>query len=507
MTQSFDNILLATSEILLRRDLCKCAADPKFGGDKTPVYIPTSDKNISKNDFSNPGQIIEFDLEKDEKSFYSQDANHGLLYVPYPYLVPGGRFNEMYGWDTAFPVFAWASQFPKVMREQVDNHLYQINHYGKILNANRTYYIGRSHPPLISMMVVAILDANEHIDWKNFDPEGVYKDTNSWLSYAYDTIQKYHSYWMDEKRLDKETGLSHYWDEGEVPAPEVVADEKGHYEHAKEHFKSNHNSDPDAHYFYDQQLDELTPLYYRADRTMRSSGYDPTGHWGYGALRCLFHITACLNSLLFKMEKDMALFANRLGKNEDEEKWIDLSKKRKTNMDKYLLDELTGLYCDYDYMKKEENKKPFATQFIPLWAGLYDDNLGLAKKASQALIKNHETPHGIVTSTEYSGSQWDSPYGWPPLQYFAIEGLNHCGLVEDSKRIAEKYVSLALDVFEKNGSLFEKYNVIEGNADIKVINGYNYNVSESGTFLWTAATLASAQKILGSKELKDRLSA
>jgi alpha,alpha-trehalase len=497
-----------TPRILVRRDLCKSSGDPKLDGKLPPVYVPEEDFEHAKKNVSNPDQLIMLPKGFDHTPFYHPDTEHGLLYLPYPYIVPGGRFNEMYGWDSAFPVFAWADTHPKMIREQIDNQLYQIKAYGKVLNANRTYYLSRSQPPLLSVMVLRLWEGAQDRPWSDFDPDGVYESPRAWLETAYKELVAFHDYWTTGDRLAGDTGLSRYWDEGTDPAPEVVSSEQGHFHHAHEFYKFNAIStddQEDASLFLDPETDTLTPLYHRANRAMRASGFDPTGHWGYGALRCMFHAPACLNSLIYRMETDMAEIAVILGLDADKKKWLDLAAVRKAKMRKLMFHEETGAYLDYDFERKRLNTKPFATLFYPLWAGVYDiegDKDVITRMINHALGQL-ETPHGIATSTEVSGSQWDYPYGWPPLQYFAFSSLARYGFTDDAKRVAKKYVDLTSNVMTTNGSLYEKYNVVEGNAEVHVVNGYDINVSERGTFLWSAATAVLACRVLNTNSKMD----
>ncbi|PZO84680.1 MAG: alpha,alpha-trehalase [Micavibrio aeruginosavorus] len=501
MNQDLLETLEQTPRILLRSDLCKSSGDPKLDGKLPPVYVPEEEFETAKKTVSNPDQLIMLPKGFDHKPFYSPDAEHGLLYLPYPYLVPGGRFQEMYGWDTAFPAFAWADIHPQSIREQIDNQLYQIKAYGKVLNANRSYYLSRSQPPFLSVMVLRLWEGTSIHKWSEFDPNGVYKDAKEWLAQAYVQLSAFHEYWTSGDRLAGNTGLSRYWDEGDEPAPEVVSSEQGHFHHAHEFYKYNAIStddQEDAALFLDPETDTLTPLYHRANRAMRASGFDPTGHWGYGALRCMFHAPACLNSLLYRMETDLAEIAVILGIDGDEKKWLDQAAARKARMREFMYFEETGAYVDYDFERQRLNTKPFATLFYPLWAGLYDTETEKddIEKLVRHALEQLEMPHGIVTSTEVSGSQWDYPYGWPPLQYMAFSSLARYGFTEDARRIAKKYVKLATNVISTNGSLYEKYNVVEGNAEVHVVNGYDINVSERGTFLWSASVAVLAQRLL-----------
>ncbi|MBC7990322.1 MAG: trehalase, partial [Luteimonas sp.] len=82
----------------------------------------------------------------------------GLLYLPNPYVVPGGFFNEMYGWDSYFIILGLVADGRAALaRDMVDNFLFQVQYYGGVLNANRTYYLTRSQPPFLGEMIRAVL--------------------------------------------------------------------------------------------------------------------------------------------------------------------------------------------------------------------------------------------------------------------------------------------------------------------------------------------------------------
>ncbi len=485
---AFQSLIADTPRRLLRADIAANTADPKLPDAPAVIYAIPADRALAEKACVGRAEVKTFD---NPAAFLRQAAQHGLLYLPYPYLVPGGRFNEMYGWDTAFPVFAWTNAQPKMMREQVDNQLYQIRAYGKVLNANRSYYLSRSQPPLIAAMVLHVWQAAQKRSWGDFDPDGVYADARTWLAAAYKDLQSYHAYWTTGDRLANGGPLSRYWDEGDSIAMEVLTGEPGHYEHAICRFTTV----PDAR-FYDAAKGELTSLYYRADRAMRASGLDPTGHWGYGGLECIFHAPLCLNALLYRMEGDMAEIARILSL---ESNWKEKQAERLAAMRERLLDPETGIFQDYNFDTGRRNTAPFATFFHALWAGLYDGDAAGAKRAATACLAKLETPHGLDTSTNNSGSQWDSPNGWPPLHYFAFAGLARCGMDAEARRIAQKFVTLATRVYAERQSLFEKYNVEQGNAEVRTAHGYNINVSEQGTFLWTAAALKLAIDLLEPK--------
>src|SRR6185369_7076649 len=88
--------------------LADAAIDPKFratAGDRWPVYV-SRNENIQQIEKTLRAQMTQESFAKLELRQLPDDAKEvkeqGLLYLPYPYVVPGGRFNEMYGWDSYF---------------------------------------------------------------------------------------------------------------------------------------------------------------------------------------------------------------------------------------------------------------------------------------------------------------------------------------------------------------------------------------------------------------------
>ncbi len=152
---------------------------------------------------------------------------HGLLYLPDKYVVPGGRFNEMYGWDSYFIIRGLLrAGRVELARDMVDNFFFEIEHYGAMLNANRTYYLTRSQPPFLSSMFVDVYKASEK--------DG--QADNAWLERAYADLNKDYEMWTRDPHLAGETGLSRYYDFGEGPPAEAVQDESGFYRKVAQYF-------------------------------------------------------------------------------------------------------------------------------------------------------------------------------------------------------------------------------------------------------------------------------
>jgi alpha,alpha-trehalase len=421
----------------------------------------------------------------------------GLLYLPNRYVVPGGRFNEMYGWDSYFIIRGLLrDKRLDLARGIVENFFFEIEQYGAVLNANRTYYLSRSQPPFLSSMVMAVHDA-----------QGVaHQDDRAWMERAYSYVKRDHAMWTQEPHLAGNTGLSRYYDLGEGPAIEALKDEAGTYRQVATYFLLH----PDVpNYTVEQSaipaghasgapysirvcnkegsteecgpvhVLTLTPDYYKGDRSMRESGFDISFRFGpYGAATH-HYAPVCLNSLLYQTERDLEEMARFLGKQAEAEEWHKESEARKQAIQKYLWDEQRGLFFDYKFDEKLRSTYRFATTFYPLWAGLATPD-----QARRVIENLHvfETPGGLVTSLEKTGAQWDYPYGWAPLQLLAIEGMRRYGYEEQANRVSKEFLSMVLQNFLHDGTIREKYNVATRSSETHVAAGYSANVVGFG---WT----------------------
>lgn len=399
---------------------------------------------------------------------------HGLLYLPYPYVVPGGRFNEMYGWDSYFIVLGLLrDNLIDIAKGMVDNALYQIEHYGKVLNSNRSYHLDRSQPPLISQMVLA-----------------VYHQTNdrNWLAQALKTIEKDHHFWNSFPRLIEGIKLSRYCALSNKPSIEVIHSEldecgRDHYTRVKEYFKTHAVQDYKISKVYDKKRDVLKPNFYLADRSGRESGFDPSNKYGPFGGGTINFASVCLNSLLYQMETDLAEIHQILGDQACRQVWHEKATQRSIAINQYCWDEDLGYYFDYDFERKMMRPYIFATTFYPLWAGI------ASQDRAQQVVKNLvalEASGGLLSSTYVTGNQWDAPFGWAPFHYFAVKGLLRYGYRAAAERLSYKFINLVNHEFEQHGSLFEKYDVSAESADVKASIKFGYQTNEIG-FGWTNA--------------------
>jgi alpha,alpha-trehalase len=434
--------------------------------------------------------------ELDTSNFQPQ----GLLYLENKYVVPGGRFNEMYGWDSYFIIkgLLRAGRI-ELARGMVDNFFFEVEHYGAMLNANRTYYLTRSQPPFLSSMFVDVYAAmreNGHAD-------------NAWLEKAYLDLTKDYEVWNRDPHLAGKTGLARYYDFGEGPPAEAVQDENSFYRKVATYFffhpaqadnyiiENTPGSMPAGPTYSLRVCDaaatmprpdcdkpqefKLSPDYYKGDRSMRESGFDVSFRFGPFGAATHHYAPVCLNSLLYKTEKDLGQISQWLGHSAEAAQWNKKADERKKLITRYLWDPQQGLFFDYDFLTSQRSSYVYASTFYPLWAGL------ATQEQARAVLKNLaelEKPGGIAMSTQESGAQWDLPYGWGNIQMLVIAGLRRYGYNADADRVSYEFLSMVAENFRHDGNIREKYNVVTRSSEAHVELGYKANVIGFG---WTNA--------------------
>ena len=214
---------------------------------------------------------------------------------------------------------------------------------------------------------------------------------------------------------------------------------------------------------------------------MRESGFDISFRFGpFGAATHHF-APVCLNSLLFKTEKDLEQISRLLGKDSDATQWQKLAEARKQSIQKYLWDEQQGFFFDYNFDNTQRSTYQYATTFYPLWAALATD---VQAGAVMRNLTSFEKAGGIVMSLQESEGQWDYPFGWAPIQLLAVEGMRRYGYNADANRGSTKFLSMVLENFGRDKTIREKYNVVSRSAEAVVTAGYAANVVGFG---WTNA--------------------
>ncbi|MGC1423093.1 MAG: trehalase family glycosidase [Terracidiphilus sp.] len=450
----------------------------------------------------------------------------GLLYLPNPYVVPGGRFNEMYGWDSYFITLGLEADHREALaRGMVDNFLFEIEHYGAVLNANRTYYLTRSQPPFLTAMIRAVYENPASFA---ATPAGR-AEARAWLEHAYRLAEKDYSTWTRPEHKAGTTGLARYFDYGTGPVPEM-ADDSTYYSdvirwlEAHPHAVSageagapylvkgtEQPNDAEAARLKQVSCDvkisvvcmhayadgyRLTKDFYLGDRAMRESGFDPSFRFGPFDGSTHHYAPVCLNSLLYRYERDLQHIALLLGQGTEASRWAKKAQARNAAIHRYLWKPQQGVFADFDFEKHKSSDYAYISSLYPLWAGVASREE--AKKVV-AKLNLFERPGGLSMSNFDSGMQWDEPFGWAPTNWVGVDGLQTAGFRDDAKRLAAKWDATVDSGFAHDGTIREKYNVVSGNADVQVKTGYKSN--EIG-FGWTNAVYLKMREITAGNESK-----
>ena len=497
---------------------CSSISDPKFGAGATSViYLPygvTAPPPVAA--LSKCGVKVE-NLPKKITGLGAipvADLNaHGLLYLPNKYVVPGGRFNEMYGWDSYFIIVGLLEDGERdYARGIIENFFYEIENYGAVLNANRAYYLTRSQPPFLTSMIRAQYAA---------DKKAGHED-KKWLAKAYEYAVRDHDLWTKPPKLAGDTGLARYFDVGEGPVPDI-ADHPEYYaaiadwllKHPEAEAQNGYiaptpgkgigpelmvplcdnKACPDAHAV------KLTADFYQGDRAMRESGFDPSFRWGPFDGSTQHYAPVCLNSLLYKAEMDLAEMATMLGKPADSKKWRAAAEARKKLINQYLWNADRGMFFDWDFTTGKQSTYNYVTAFYPLWVDL------ATPEQAKAVMKNlgiFEHEGGLAMSDQQTGVQWDLPYGWAPTNLIAVEGMRREGFNADADRVSQEFLKTVLTNYQRTGTIREKYNVVTGSDEAPVLAGYHENLIGFG---WTNGTFLALYHALPAEQQKKALAA
>lgn len=439
----------------------------------------------------------------------------GLLYLPNPYIVPGGRFNEMYGWDSYFILLGLEADHREALAKGiVDNFLFEVEHYGAVLNANRTYYLTRSQPPFLTSMIRAVIENPASFP---ATPAGR-TQARSWLQHAYMLAEKDYTTWARPEHKAGSTGPTRYYDYGTGPVPEM-ADDSSYYTDVIRWLVAHPHQGGDAYLVKDSEHPDaaeaarlkltscdvrasvvcarawfdgyrLSRDFYLGDRAVRESGFDTSNRFGPFSGDTHHYAPVCLNSLLYRYERDLEHLALLLSNAKDAAHWDRRSQARASAIQRYLWRPKDGVFADFDFVHARTSSYAYITSFYPLWGG-YPTRDQTTKM--EAKLNLFERPGGLSTSNTNTGLQWDEPFGWAPTNWIVVAGLEAFGFRADAARIAQHFDATVDAGFAADNTIREKYNVVAGNSNVQVSAGYTTN--EIG-FGWTNAIYLKMKQIM-----------
>jgi alpha,alpha-trehalase len=373
------------------------------------------------------------------------DPRSSLIPLPNAYVVPGGRFREVYYWDSYFTMQGLVvSGRTDLVKNMLDNFAYLIRTVGHIPNGNRTYYLSRSQPPYFAAMVGLYARAT---------------DTTHALAYL-DALEAEHRFWMDGAdtisrgssmrrvvRLANGDILNRYWDDRNDPRPEAYK--------------------PD--YDLGSTLGDSARLrFYRNTRATAESGMDFSTRWmrnpaDLRSLETTDLIPMDLNALLYNQERLIAALCRFRAQGADREVaelYEQVAARRKAAILRISYDADSGFFYDYRWRTGERvTDRPTLAAASMLYFGLATPEQGTATAAR--LERDFLKPGGFATTLIPSGQQWDAPNGWPPLEWLAIEGVRRYGRGDVADAARDRWLAVNRRTYRATGKMNEKYDVFD----------------------------------------------
>ncbi|MCI1188343.1 alpha,alpha-trehalase TreF [Hymenobacter sp. DH14] len=386
-----------------------------------------------------------------------------LVPLPHPYLVPGGRFREVYYWDSYFTMLGLAeANKTQLLRDITDNFAYLIGRFGFVPNGNRTYYLTRSQPPFFASMVQLLARDRGNAELLRYRP----------------ALEAEYRYWMlgsatikpgtaahRAVRLPTGAVLNRYWDESSQPREESFAEDVAAAKKSRQ---------PAAQF-------------YRNVRAAAASGWDFSSRWfgptgGLGSIQTTDLVPVDLNCLLYNLEMTLAEAARVAGQAAQARSYTAKAAQRKAALLALSWDAKAGWFQDYNWRTRRRSA-------VRSLAGVFPLAFGLATPAQAARVGaelkiNFLKPGGLVTTLSRTGQQWDAPNGWAPLQYLVIEGLMQYQQKPLADTVARRWTRLNSRVFAQSGKLLEKYDVLNVN---RPAGGGEYPLQDG--FGWTNGVL------------------
>ncbi|MFN0216869.1 MAG: alpha,alpha-trehalase TreF [Saprospiraceae bacterium] len=381
----------------------------------------------------------------------SLNGNHStLIPLPHPYIVPGGRFREVYYWDSYFTMLGLKeSGRVDVIQNMVDNFAYQIDTFGHVPNGNRTYYLSRSQPPFFSLMVSLLAEI---------------KGDEILLQYRR-VLEKEYAFWMDGEhemvaplegvppihaqrrlvQLSDGSLLNRYWDDDPSPRPEAYLEDLHTARRSK-------------------RPEEDT---FRHLRAAAESGWDFSSRW-FGEEQELASIRTCdllpvdLNCLLYFLEKTLVHAYRQLPDHTPVVVYRERARLRKAAIQKHCWNAEKGFFFDYNIVESQQSRSFTLAGVFPLFFQIAEPQQ--AASVAKILEERFLCPGGLVSTLSHTGQQWDAPNGWAPLQWIAYKGLINYGHVELAEKIRQNWLALCEKTYAATGKMMEKYNVETPNA-------------------------------------------
>lgn len=365
------------------------------------------------------------------------ELNSTLIPIPKPYIIPGGRFREIYYWDSYFTMLGlYVDGEVETIENMIENFVFLIDKFGFIPNGNRVYYLSRSQPPFLSLMVNLLCEIKQDYNLGiKFLPQ-LESEYNFWCGLKSDGTNS-------ERTVQIENGkeLCRYFDFDVLPREESFFEDV----HAANNIKTENRKE-----------------FYRNIRAACESGWDFSSRWfkdgkSLASINTTDLIPIDLNSLIYFNETFISKLNDLAGNKVKSKNFSDKAGKRSEIINEYLWNRDEKFYFDYDFKERKNTSVYSLAASYPLFFKIADKKN--ANEVRNKIEKYFLKDGGVITTINYTGQQWDAPNGWAPLQWITVKGLRNYGFDELADKIKKRWLNLNQNVFSRTNKMFEKYNV------------------------------------------------
>jgi len=408
---------------------------------KRHFTMPTSLNPAANEAFTTASEYIEYmwDVLTRDPDTQHKDS---LIALTRPYIVPGGRFREIYYWDSYFTALGLLdSGRTELAINMLENFVDILNEVGCIPNGNRAYYYSRSQPPMLALFFNLLKPYLSNAQTQ-YVIEGLKKEYAFWMKGSADFAvlneDKQTQSSLRVVQMPCNTLLNRYFDTEATPRPESYCEDI----ETAEHNGANKNA------------------FYQHIRAACESGWDFSSRWlqqpdNLASIRTTEIVPVDLNCLLYTLEDTLA----NVSSGSDEVFYKKAAKSRAKAINTYLYSEEKGGYFDYHYPSNSQTNVISAAMTVPLFVKIATD--AQATSVKNTVCENLLKAGGIVTTTQNTPQQWDAPNGWAPLQYFTVQGFLNYGFSDSAIDIMKRFNHTIDSTFAQSGVLLEKYNVCE----------------------------------------------
>ncbi len=403
---------------------------------RAPLFTTDPSKTMSQH-IADLWPILERHSHKDRGS---------LVALPHNYIVPGGRFNEQFYWDSYFIMLGLAAGGRwRGIEEMIRNFAHMIRKFGFIPTANRTYFLSRSQPPFFSHMIELLESHKGSPVLIRYLPYLV-AEHNFWMKGVKDISGTEHNALRRVVEMPSGLLLNRYYDNKTTPRPESL------HEDVSAAASSNGR--------------EAGRLFLHL-RAAAESGWDFSSRWftdptDISSIHTADIIPIDLNCLLYHLETTIARGYHVTKKHGAAKRYEQRAERRVQAIMKYCWSDELACFVDYNFHEGRSTGVKSLAMAFPLYVGLATHEQ--AANVAEHLQRDFLKAGGLVSTLETNGQQWDSPNGWAPLHWVVIRGLRRYGYTALADEIKRRWLATNQKVFSEAGKMVEKYNVVDGDG-------------------------------------------